>query len=102
MYNKVENPKVIYMNSFIHYKDKTNINVYGKNIEVYLYLLDKRFIKCDIFKIHQSLPNCKIKDLDDYWYLIYSSNPINIKNIFEYFLSNDIIISVYDFITMLR
>ena len=43
--NNIINPQQIYINSFLHYKDKKQFKIDGEDKEAYIYLLDKRFLK---------------------------------------------------------
>ena len=70
--NNIINPQQIYINSFLHYKDKKQFKIDGEDKEAYIYLLDKRFLKTkDIEEIKLYFQYCKVKDLDDYYYIIY-------------------------------
>ena len=100
--NNIINPQQIYINSFLHYKDKKQFKIDGEDKEVYIYLLDKRFLKTkDIEEIKLYFQYCKVKDLDDYYYIIYTFIPLNKSNIFYLLSEKNIILSIQEFIRLL-
>ena len=91
-------PYLVYMNSFLHYADKKPTEILGETRDIYIYFLDKRFLNTsNIDDIQVGFPYCKIKNLDDYYYKVCSSYPLNSKNIFYRLIENSIILSIEDF-----
>lgn len=100
--NNIINPQQIYINSFLHYKDKKQFKIDEEDKEAYIYLLDKRFLKTkDIEEIKLYFQYCKVKDLDDYYYIIYTFIPLNQSNIFYLLSEKNIILSIQEFIRLL-
>ena len=55
----------------------------------------------NIYVIENAFPYCKVKELDDYYFAIYSLFSINKSSKFYELLEKGIIINVYDFIKMI-
>lgn len=97
------NPQLLYLNSYLHFADKKYIKAGNDEIkEVIINLLDKRFLTTNnIYVIENAFPYCKVKELDDYYFAIYSLFSINKSSKFYELLEKGIIINVYDFIKMI-
>jgi hypothetical protein len=91
-------PYLIYMESYLHYVDKKPTEILGEIRDIYIYFLDKRFLNTsNIEDLQVGFPYCKIKSQDEYYYKVYSSYPLNKKNIFYRLIENSIILSIEDF-----
>lgn len=92
----------LYQNSLLRYSKSLEINTSNKTINVYKYLLDKRFIrKISLSTLEFIFPKCKIKN-DDYWYIIYSPTYLNNKYVYENLDRYRILVSLEDFIQIVR
>lgn len=93
----------LYINSFMHFAKKKSFIIYDKPTELNVYLLDKRFITTnDLDKFQYSFPKCKLKHLDDYWIVIYSSYYLNNFEIFKDLTLRNLIVSVETFIRIVK
>ena len=97
------NPQQAYINSFIHYRDKEYRKINDDDKVIYTYLLDKRFLKTkDLYELEKYFQYCKLKNLDDYYFMIYTLFPLNQSKLFYLLLDKDIILSIQEFIKLVE
>lgn len=91
-------PHSLYLNSFLHYCKDIRKEINDKSYILHIYFLDKRFVKLkDKDYIEAKLQGTKIKDLDEYYYAIYSFYYLNNQNVFYTLLQNSIIFNIEEF-----
>lgn len=97
------NPYELYKNSYLHYSNIKSIKDLSTSQykDIIVNLLDKRFLTTTNIDVIQSVfPYCKVKDLDDYYYSIYSLYPLDKSKTFYLLLDKSIIISIEEFIEL--
>ena len=93
----------LYINSLLKYSTTKRIKYEDTYLDIYKYLLDRRFVrKTSIEELKIVFPKCKIKDTDKYWYIIYSSGYLNNNYIFNALSSYGLIVSLSEFINIVR
>ena len=97
------NPQQAYINSFIHYRNKEYKKINDEDKQIITYLLDKRFLKNkNIDELSEYFSYCKLKDLDNYYIMIYTLFPLNQSKLFYLLLDRDIILSIQEFIKLVE
>lgn len=97
------NYQEIYKNSYLHFCRTKEVKNLSNNqmIEVYVYALDKRFTLTNNVDVIQGVfSKCKVKDLDEYYYIIYSLFPLSKDKYFYILEEKSIILNINDFIEM--
>ena len=93
----------LYKNTFMRYSKTKTIKVDEQPMEIYLYLLDKRFIMTkNVQNLKPCFPKCKIKNLDDYWILIYSPTYLNSEYAFDNLMRNYLLAPLEYFVKLVR
>lgn len=93
----------LYKNTFMKYSKTKTIKYDEQNLDIYLYLLDKRFITTTHMQdLKPCFPKCKIKNLDDYWILIYSPTYLNSEYAFDNLMRNYLLAPLEYFVKLVR
>lgn len=93
----------LYKNTFMKFSKTKIIKYEDQPMEIYLYLLDKRFITTKILSnLKPCFPKCKLKDLDDYWILIYSPTYLNSNYAFDNLMRNYLLVPLEYFVELVR
>ena len=91
--------EMLYINSLLHFSKTKPFKINGMKVDLNIYLLDKRFLLTrDLDEIQCCFPKCKLKHLDKYWIIIYSSGYLNNNYAYQNLLKSRLIVPVTVFL----